>query len=221
MATPTTQPSQSTTPDAASRAQLIHNVSLGALIVCPLIMALPPRKLDLYTGLLLTGTFLGGNQLAYEYTGRSFVARCKARLEAVQGLGEGSLPEKARVMQGRLREERERRKRSERGSGVGGAVGRPGVLGEVRRMREEEEDGDRKEQGILQRVWMGGEGVEWKAKRNAREKEALEEGKGYSGLIKDQIWEVWNWGKDKVEEVKEKDEEVVRRTKEDEDGKKK
>ena len=48
---------------------------------------------------------------------------------------------------------------------------------------------------------------------------ALEEGRGYGGLITDQIWEVWNWGKDKVEVVKEKDEEVVK--KREEDGKKK
>jgi len=32
----------------------------------------------------------------------------------------------------------------------------------------------------------------WKEERARREKEALESGKGVSGLIMDQIWEVWN-----------------------------
>jgi hypothetical protein len=177
-------------------------------------MALPPRKFDLYTGLLMTGTFLGGNQLAYEYTGRSFVARCKARMQAIQSMGEGSLPEKAKIMQVRLREERQRREKMQ------GVSANPvpevkeekleiGVLDEVRRKREEDEK-EAEKRGILQRLWMGEEGDDWKAKRDKREREALEEGRGYGGLIMDQIWEVWNWGKDKAEDIKEKDEKVVK-----------
>ncbi|KAG0648630.1 hypothetical protein D0Z07_5082 [Hyphodiscus hymeniophilus] len=117
MATPPSQPPNppsSTGMDDSSRAKLVHNVSLAALVVCPLVIALPPRKLDIYTGLLLTGTFLGGNQLAYEYTGRSFMARCRARLQAVQNLsmGDAALPAKAKVMRERLRVEREKRERA-------------------------------------------------------------------------------------------------------------
>jgi hypothetical protein len=209
--------------DDESRAKLVHNVSLAALIVCPLVMALPPRKFDIYTGLLMTGTFLGGNQLAYEYTGRSFLARCKARMQALQSLssGENSLPEKAKIMQVRLREEREMRDRMNREKQ--GLYANPGVeekmekesavLDEVRRKREEEEK-ERKERGIIGKVWMGGEPDDWKAKRDKREREALAEGRGYGGLIMDQIWEVWNWGKDRTEDLKEKDEEVVKVQKE-------
>ena len=213
--------------DDESRAKLVHNVSLAALIVCPLVMALPPRKFDIYTGLLMTGTFLGGNQLAWEYTGRSFLDRCKARMQAIQSMGDGSLPEKAKIMQVRLREERERRERRE---GMQTVYANPvaekekkekvesKVLDEVRRTKEEEQ---RRERGIIEKVWLGGEGDDWKAKRDKREREALEEGRGYGGLIMDQIWEVWSWGKDKVEDVKEKDEEVVKERKEQkENGKK-
>ena len=213
--------------DDESRAKLVHNVSIAALIVCPLVMALPPRKFDIYTGLLMTGTFLGGNQLAWEYTGRSFLDRCKARMQAIQSMGDGSLPEKAKIMQVRLREERERRERRE---GMQTVYANPvaekekkekvesKVLDEVRRTKEEEE---RRERGIIEKVWLGGEGDDWKAKRDKREREALEEGRGYGGLIMDQIWEVWSWGKDKVEDVKEKDEEVVKERKEQkENGKK-
>lgn len=39
---------------------------------------------------------------------------------------------------------------------------------------------------------------QWKKERDEREKEALEEGKGYADMISEQIWEVWNWGKDKT-----------------------
>ena len=200
--------------DDESRAKLVHNVSLAAVIACPLVIALPPRKLDVYTGLLMTGTFLGGNQLAHEYTGRSFVARCKARLQAVQNMtgGQGALPEKAKIMQARLREERERR---ERGQVVASPVVKKleveqaGVLDEVRR-KQEDDDKEKKERGLIGKLWLGGEGKDWKTKRDQREKEALEEGRGYGGLIMDQIWEVWSWGKDKTEEIKEKDEEVIK-----------
>lgn len=139
-------------------------------------------------------------------------------------MGDGSLPEKAKIMQVRLREERERRERMQ------AVFANPvvekekvekvesKVLDEVRRTKEEDE---REERGILEKVWLGGEGDDWKAKRDKREREALEEGRGYGGLIMDQIWEVWNWGKDKVEDVREKDEEVVKERKEHkEDGKK-
>jgi hypothetical protein len=206
--------------DDASRALLVHNVSIAALICCPLIMALPPRKFDIYTGLLMTGMFLGGNQLTWEYTGRSFLDRCKAKAQALQSMSTGDLPEKAKIMQVRLREERERREKMKtvyanpvegvKEEKVEGREG--GVLEEVRRKQAEDEN-ERQEKGIITRVWLGGEGEDWKAKRDQREREALEEGKGYGGLIMEQIWEVWNWGKDKVEDVKEKDEEVVKERK--------
>ena len=206
--------------DDESRAKLVHNVSLAALIVCPLVMALPPRKFDIYTGLLMTGTFLGGNQLTWEYTGRSFMDRMKARMMSIQELGGDGLPEKAKIMQGRLREEREReRLRKEAMQEVYTNPGKEenaeskerGVLEEVRKKKEENE---RRERGIIEKVWLGGEGPDWKAKRDQKEREALEEGRGYGGLIMDQIWEVWNWGKDKTEDLKEKDEEVVAERKE-------
>jgi hypothetical protein len=67
---------------------------------------------------------------------------------------------------------------------------------------------------------MGNEGDDWKQKRDQKEKEALEEGRGYGGLIMDQIWEVWNWGRDKAEEVKEIDEKVVAEKKAEKEQKK-
>lgn len=40
----------------------------------------------------------------------------------------------------------------------------------------------------------------WKVRREQEIKEDLEEGKGLSDMIVDQIWEVWNWGKPKEED---------------------
>lgn len=113
------------------------------------------------------------------------------------------LPPKALEIQARLREEKNTRheqlKKLEKSSA-------DGVLAEVQRLKEEQEETAR---NLLEKVWMGNEGKDWKEKRDQKEKEALEEGRGYGGLIKDQIWEVWNWGRDKNEEVKEIDEAVL------------
>lgn len=80
-----------------------------------------------------------------------------------------------------------------------------------------EQDAQERSKGLkgkLKDVWLGGEGDDWKTKRDQREKEALEAGKGYGDLIMEQIWDVWSWGKKSAEEVKEKDEAVVEARKE-------
>lgn len=79
-----------------------------------------------------------------------------------------------------------------------------------RALREGEGNADgEKEKGLVGRLWMGTEDEGWKERRLREEREALEEGRGYGGLIMDQIWEVWNWGKGKG---KGQDEKVVEHT---------
>lgn len=56
---------------------------------------------------------------------------------------------------------------------------------------------EKKERGVLGRLWMGGEEEGWKERRLEEERKALEEGKGYTDMILEQIWEVWNWDKKK------------------------
>ncbi|KAI9052172.1 hypothetical protein LZ554_003534 [Drepanopeziza brunnea f. sp. 'monogermtubi'] len=182
------------TPARTPRESLIHNLSLASLIVCPIILALPPRRANLTTVLLAGGFLAGSNELAREYSGTSIMDRFGNRMA---NMTSRDLPPKALETQRRLREEKERRREEE---------GREGK-GERERGREMERE--RRERGLLGKVWLGGEGEDWKAKRDAREKAALEEGKGYGGLIMDQIWEVVSWGKDRAEEVKEMDEKVV------------
>jgi len=86
---------------------------LGAVIVCPIIMLLPPRKIDIYTVALMTGMFVGGNQLSTEYTGVSIVQRFGNRMSS---LASPSLPPKALEVQIRLREEKERREAAQNGT---------------------------------------------------------------------------------------------------------
>ena len=213
MSTSTPQPPSSTPVlDASSKAKIIHNVALGALIVCPIVILLPPRKLDIYTLALVGGTFFGANQLTYEATGTSIVSRQKRWMENMSPGQE--LPPKALEMQARLKAEKEYRLRQSEGLLVKGKEEREGkVLQELARKKEEDRVKE-KERGLVEKIWMGSEGNDWKAKRAQREKEALAEGKGYGGLIMDQIWEVWNWGQVKAEEVKEIDEKVVQERKE-------
>jgi len=52
-----------------------------------------------------------------------------------------------------------------------------------------------KEGSLGQRLWRGSEPDDWMEKRLRKEREALEDGRGYWGLITEQVWEVWNQGK--------------------------
>jgi uncharacterized protein YdaU (DUF1376 family) len=45
--------------------------------------------------------------------------------------------------------------------------------------------------GLVERFWMGGEKEGWQEKRLEEERKAIESGKGYGGLIADQVREVW------------------------------
>lgn len=65
---------------------------------------------------------------------------------------------------------------------------------EQRRARRQEDGAVQEEvrkRGLLKGIWMGGESDDWVEERKRKEKEALEEGRGYGGLIMDQIKDVW------------------------------
>ncbi len=79
--------------------------------------------------------------------------------------------------------------------------------------QEEEEEEGRPKSPIetgLRKVWMGSEKAGWKERRLAEEQEKISQGEGYGGMIMDQIWEVWNWGREKGEELERREEEVPR-----------
>ena len=218
------KPSNPTVVPIESQAKLLSVISLGALIVGPVIIALPPRKFDFYTIALLGGTFAGGNQVCHEYTGRSIIRRFKDRAKLVTG---GELPEKARLVQAQLKAEKAARERRNEESlrakvaGIEPASGESSaILEEVRRKAEADaKEKEVEKRRLIDRIWLGGEDKNWKEKRDQREREYLEDGRGYGALIMDQIWEVWTWGKDNTEEIKEKDEEILEKRKKEAGGK--
>lgn len=173
--------------------------------------------MDVYTFALMTTTFIGGNHLAYEYTGVSMMNRIQSRVTSISGT---ELSDKAKETQRKVREARELKRMEESGKFVGqpfepqdGGAKSEGVLEALEKRSAGEptvtKAGEEGKEGILEKIWLGGEGKDWKAKRDQKEKEALEAGKGYGDLIMEQIWEVWSGGKKKMEEVKKIDEKVV------------
>lgn len=147
--------------------RITRNLAIGGLVLCPIIALLPPRKLDLYTFSLGVGFYLSADHLCTIRTGQGLVQQ----LSPMRAVG---LPtDKAREMQKILREEREKsRKTLERQEGA-------------------------EEKGVLSKIWMGDEKEGWRERRLEEEKKALEEGKTYTDMIFEQIWDVWNWDKNK------------------------
>jgi hypothetical protein len=164
--------------------KVVFAASLGALVLCPAILMLPPRKLDIYTVALIAGTAMGGNQVFRECTGRSIVERVRERAARAPASREGGTLPDAAQRRGNL-------------EGIN-SVGEREAGGRDTGNRE-----DRRQKGVLEVVWMGKEKANWKEERDAKERKALEEGMGYGGLIVDQIWEVWNGGREKAERAKE------------------
>lgn len=182
----------------------LHNVALGVTPIALLALFLPPRRLDLRAVILGGVTLWGTNQLVYDYSGTSSFQRFNQRMKALSGT---ELPEKAQLMQARLRAEKaERARRLQLQEASAGLLSE-----EQRRLVEEQQrgrttaEGRKEERGLLEKVWMGDSGDDWKEKRDRREKEALSEGGGgYWGLIVDQVSEVWS-GKKADDKEKEKD----------------
>lgn len=174
----------------------LHNASLLVLVGAPILIALPPRKLDLYT-FSLTGAFVASaNQIVKERTGAGMLYQ----LPGVR------LPPAAIEYQERMKLREGGRRLLEEGQSQ--QQDRPSVQEQLQKHQVQH----REPQGLekaAKDLWMGGEKEGWKAKRLAEEQKKLDEGEGYGSMIVDQIWEVWNQGKDKAEEIKEKDEEVV------------
>lgn len=112
----------------------------------------------------------------YDYTGESIYQRTIRRF---QKMTDGGLPEKAKRTQELMRIERERREAQL-------------PEAERRRLQEEREKREIAQRGVLGKLWMGNEKGNWKEERAQKDKEALEEGKGYGDLIVEQVKEVFS-----------------------------
>ncbi|OAL29855.1 hypothetical protein AYO22_01761 [Fonsecaea multimorphosa] len=162
----------------------LHNSTLAALFLAPALIALPPRKLDLYT-FSLTGAFVAAaNYQLRERTGLGF-------------MGHASRP----FLHNRLRNGME----EGAGSTATGATQRlPGFE------HAPLPDMARESNGTSSTLRDKAQ-EDWKQRRLKEEQEKLEQGEGYGSMIVDQIWEVWNQGEKKVEELEERDEEAVQK----------
>jgi hypothetical protein len=171
------------------RIPLVHNAALAGTILIPMVMLLPPRKMDVRFFILAGSFSLATNQLCYEYTGQSIYGRFYGKMGSVFT---PSLPEKALETQRLIREQREReaaaRAAREKASGANGAAA------ESRQDTRSGGDVD-VSQAIgdkVKHVWMGDEKEGWQERRMEEHRRALEDGKGLSGIMMDQISEAWD-----------------------------
>ncbi|ORY71196.1 uncharacterized protein BCR38DRAFT_5122 [Pseudomassariella vexata] len=196
-------PKLPTTPDDAAATtgktfenRMLHNVALGVTPVALGAMFLPPRRLD-FRMLILGGCSIWGiNQLRYDYTGKTFLQRFPSFGGSSGGGGgffsdkyNGMPSERAQQVQAQIKEEKKRRLEL--------AAAREGMSEEdARKIAEQRRERERKERSTLKAIWMGDADEDWKEKRDQREREALKEGgKGYWGLIMEQISDVRDRGK--------------------------
>ncbi|KKK19773.1 hypothetical protein AOCH_003187 [Aspergillus ochraceoroseus] len=140
------------------------------LVAAPVLIALPPRKLDHLTVLLGTAFCVSANHLTRERTGRSILDRIESRVAAhsthspIPGFTIADLPsERAQEIQAKLRATRDAQIRD------GSVVGEEWERLKARQLQD---------QGVVERVWMGGETAGWKERRLREEQRALDEGKG-------------------------------------------
>lgn len=160
--------------------RLTRNFSIAALIICPTLALLPPRKLDAYTFALGTAWVFSANHLTTSYTNQSIWQHIGRHADS------SPLPTEKAVEIHKLNNERALQRQLS-------------SLPEQARRAKGETMG-KEHEGWMEKIWMGQEKDGWKEKRLREEEEALDEGKGYGDLIMEQIWEVWNWGKKNKED---------------------
>ena len=185
---------------ATNTAILKRNLAIGLLITCPILIALPPRKLDVYTFCLAGTTFISLNHLQKHTTGRSFLNRLGINDEGSiservrEGAKGGPLPtERARQYQAMLREKRDAERE-------GRVWIPPKSLEEVK-----SEGSEKREKGVVSSLLMGNAPDDWRERRDRKEREALERGEGIGTLIQDYFQEAMGYKKEDENEDEEMD----------------
>ncbi|PSR90809.1 hypothetical protein BD289DRAFT_430284 [Coniella lustricola] len=187
---PPTQPAGPTTASYVRSPDWMHYSAWAGVILGPIALIMPPRRMGLQAVVLATGTSYATNILAYDYTGESIYQRFNRRW---YNMVDGGLPEKARITQERMRVAREQRE--------------AGLSEEQRRvLQEEREKKEMAQRSLWQRLWMGNEKSNWREERARQDKEALEEGKGYGDIIVEQVKEVFGSSEHKKDNASKTDE---------------
>lgn len=160
---------QPTSDETQNLIKVLHNTAIFALVACPVLVLLPPRKFDAYTFGLGGATLFSANYLIREQTGRSPWQHITGRgpqpvlHQPMQSIPVSSM-EQANMNRELIHDGQEMRRLSKDEA--------PSVTEQVQSQRDV-----------------------WKVEREKEIKEDIEEGKGFGDMIIDQIWEVWNWGK--------------------------
>jgi hypothetical protein len=189
------------------------------LIASPILIALPPRKLDLYT-VSLTGAFAVSGEYLYrekhngQGIGDALRRRAVGRNTAgpASSLGEAGIADAATSSPPASTTKKTssfnlfRDLPSDRAQEVQAKLRvaqeihmREGtaVSEELEKLKRRHDEQRQSEKSIVERIWIGNETEGWKERRLREEQKALNEGKGYGDLIMEHIWDVWTWGKNK------------------------
>jgi hypothetical protein len=162
--------------DEKPQRDVLYRTAQAIFVVAPVLMLLPPRRLDL-------NTFLLG----------SMFAASGARLYNQRQLDRMPLMVTQPPQVQLSTHQEQKRLLEEPGPSAQSKTG-----GSILEQKAKE-------------IWMGGETEGWKEKRLREERERLAKGEGYGDMIMDQIWDVWTWGQKKAEDLKETDEQVLKR----------
>ncbi|KAL2266315.1 hypothetical protein VTJ83DRAFT_5667 [Remersonia thermophila] len=203
---PSSSPSPTNKPESElpERNPILHNAALGLAVLAPIGLVLPSRgksRFNLQNALLGGTAFWAFNQLAHDYTGKSITARSSERWGALLGISPKD--KEAAAAEEEAKNEKKKKAGIFRDLPTERAVRNKELIEAERRRRAEAEGREyipreERQRGFWGRLWMGGEKEGWREKRLEEEKKALESGKGYGGLIVDQVKEVWEgWGSSK------------------------
>jgi hypothetical protein len=163
------QPQRQQLSKAEFHQRTLRNTATATAVACPILVLLPPRKLDFFTAGLCITTIFSTNYLVADYTGRSITQHITgARPPALSSTGAQTEDAQTRVSDA-VRLERQE------------ALLKAPV--------------DKEKAGIAQQVEASRQQAKWAVERQREEQEALDEGKGFGDIIMDQVYEVWNWGK--------------------------
>ncbi|KAL8973087.1 MAG: hypothetical protein Q9197_002491 [Variospora fuerteventurae] len=159
---------------------------LSLLVTTPILAALPPRKIDLYTFMLGCTFILSAEELTIGSASRRFSSTTTLRPPPPP------LPQQAQPFAAHPQDANEKLPLAAQSEATQRFLSSDTAPEDakarfLRREREEEAG----VAGMARKLWYGSETEGWKERRIREEKEALEEGRGYGELIWDAVREAF------------------------------